>query len=341
VTGGSPAPPAGVPTPAGVSTPAGGPTPASYGGAGFRARSRGHADELGDVWGDCGIASEVAPLRRVLLARPPRTLDAVQDPEAWHMLARPDRAALDTAAARLGQTYMDLGVAVDWIDAPGAPPNLLFVRDLFVMTPEGAVLARMGAQVRAGEERACAAALAGLGVPLLASPRGHETLEGADALFLGGVVLIGVGLRTNAAGAARLEGVLRDQGIDSQRVAMPAAGVQHLLGVVTPIDAHRVLLREARATDAIRGALRDLGLDALPLPESPELVEGRGANLVAIRPGEVLMPEAPALQARLTALGVTCHAVDMGPYLAAAGGVACATGILRRDPSGARLRVPG
>lgn len=308
------------------------PTSATDGGPGFRGRGAAHAAELGTVWGACGADSEVGPLRRVLLARPPHTLDAVHDPEAWHMLARPDRRAIASAAAALAATYQGLGVGVDWIDAPKAPPNLLFARDLFVMTPEGAVLARMGAQVRAGEERACAAALSGLGVPLLATPRGRETLEGADALFLRGVVLIGVGLRTNRAGAARLQGVLADQGIDSRQVPMPAAGVQHLLGVVTPVDAARVLLRTARATDGIRGALRDLGLTALPLPESPELVVGRGANLVAVRPGEVVMPAAPALQARLEALGVRCHPVRMDPYLAAAGGVACATGILHRAP---------
>lgn len=308
---------------------------ATDGGPGFRARTQSHADELGTTWAACGAGSEVAPLRRVLLARPPTSLDAVEDPERWHMLKRPDRPALDAAAARLAEVYAALGVDVAWIDAPGAPPNLLFARDLFVMTPEGAVLARMGAQVRAGEERSCAVALAGLGVPILATPRGRETLEGADALFLGGSVLIGVGLRTNAAGAARLQGVLRDQGIDSQTIAMPAAGVQHLLGIVTPVDRTRVLLREARATDAIRGALRDRGLSALPLPEVPELTRGRGANLVALRPGEVVMPIAPDLQARLESSGVRCHPVDMGPYLAAAGGVACATGILSRDPAGA------
>ncbi|MEC8422407.1 MAG: arginine deiminase family protein, partial [Myxococcota bacterium] len=295
---------------------------------------RAHTEELGTHWSPCGVSSEVADLRRVLLSRPPRSLDAVTDPERWHMLARPDRAALDAAAERLAGAFAQLGVEVAWMHAPDAPPNLLFARDLFVMTPEGAVLARMGAEVRAGEERHCAAALAGLGIPIVATPRGRETLEGADALFFGGGVLIGVGLRTNIRGAARLQGVLRDQGIDSETVAMPARGVQHLLGVVTPVDRTRVLLREARTTDAIRGALRNRGLTCIPVPEAPELTRGRGANLVAIRPGEVIMPVAPALQARLEGLGVRCHPVDVGPYLAAAGGIACATGILERAPSG-------
>lgn len=306
-------------------------TPSTYGGHGFRGRDAAHRDEVGSLWSPCGVDSEVAPLKQVLLARPPRTLDAVDDPDAWLMLDTPDRRSLTAAANRLSATYARLGVQVAWIDAPQAPPNLLFARDLFVMTPEGAVLARMGAAVRAGEEKACAAALAGLGVPILATPRGHETLEGADALWLGDVVVIGVGLRTNAAGAARLAGVLRDQGVDAVTVDMPADGAQHLLGVVTPVGETRVLLREARATDAIRGVVADLGLDPLPLPEDPELVEGRGANLVAVRPGEVVMPEAPDLQARLEALGVTCHPVDMGPFLVTAGGVACATGIVHRE----------
>jgi len=305
---------------------------ATNGGPGFQPRVAPHAAEVGGLWSACGVDSEVAPLGQVLLARPPRTLDSVQDPEHWHMLRRPDRAALDAASARLAATYEDLGVAVSWLDAPDAPPNLVFARDLFVMTPEGAVLARMGAAVRAGEERACAAGLAALGVPILATPRGTETLEGADALFLGDRVVIGVGLRTNRAGARRLQGVLADQGIASTTVDMPADGVQHLLGIVTPVDGQRVLLREARATDGIRGVLRDLGLEPLSLPETPELVEGRGANLVAVGPGVVVMPRAPALQARLESLGIRCHPLDMGPYLDAAGGVACATGVLRRDP---------
>ena len=312
--------------------PTGGVT-ATDGGAAFQPRKGSHADDLGTIWSACGVDSEVAPLRQVLLARPPRTLDGVRDPEHWHMLRRPDRHAIESAAGRLADAYVACGVDVAWLDAPLAPPNLIFARDLFVMTPEGAVLARMGVGVRAGEERACAGALAQLGIPILASPRGQETLEGADALHLGGRVVIGVGLRTNRPGAARLQGVLADQGIESTLVQMPDRGVQHLLGIITPVDDGRVLLREARATDTIRGVLSDLGLESIPLPETAELVAGRGANLVAVRPGEVVMPQAPALQARLEALGIRCHAVDMGAYLDAAGGVACATGVLLRDPS--------
>jgi N-dimethylarginine dimethylaminohydrolase len=44
---------------------------------------------------------------------------------------------------------------------------LMFVSDLMVITPEGAVLARPASTVRVGEERWVARQLAELGVPIL------------------------------------------------------------------------------------------------------------------------------------------------------------------------------
>lgn len=307
---------------------------ATYGGPGFEFRNKTHAEDLGEHWLSCGARSSVSRLRHVLLARPPKSLAAIDDAEAWLMERIPDLAATQAAAGRLAAAWTGLGVEVSWIDTDGAPPNILFAADLFFMTAEGAIVSRLAGQARAGEERFVAAALAGLGVPILATPTGSATFEGADALWLGeDTVLVGVGLRTNSAGADLVEDVLGRQGALVVRVEMPANGAQHLLGVCTPLAEDLVLLRPQRASESLRAALGDTRCIELD-EDDPEVSVARGNNLVAVAPGEVLMPTgAPRLRERIEAAGVTTHAVDVSPYLDAAGAIGCATGILRRDIS--------
>ena len=70
--------------------------------------------------------------------------------------------------------------------------------DLFVMTSQGAVLARPASTVRAGEERWVAKRLADIGIPVIKILTGQATFEGADLMWIDqGTAVIGKGLRTN------------------------------------------------------------------------------------------------------------------------------------------------
>jgi hypothetical protein len=146
---------------------------AAYGGPGWAGRDTSLRDEIGGIWAACGIDSEWASLRAVLLHRPGPELAASAEPNAALMLATLDLAKAQAQHDELAQAYRDLGVAVHAIE-PEAPvrPNQMFAADLFFMTPEGAVLARPASPVRAGEERQVASRLAALGVPILRSLRG-------------------------------------------------------------------------------------------------------------------------------------------------------------------------
>ncbi|MET9704094.1 hypothetical protein [Streptomyces griseus] len=123
-----------------------------------------HAEEVaaGAVWTPCGYRSETAALRSVLLVRPPDSVGAVRRPGASLMVGPVDlpamRAQCDALADRLRDDEVEVHLA-----APEASPNVVFARDLFWMTPAGAVLARMASAQRAGEERHAALALAGAG----------------------------------------------------------------------------------------------------------------------------------------------------------------------------------
>jgi N-dimethylarginine dimethylaminohydrolase len=71
----------------------------------------------------------------------------------------------------------------------------------------------------------------------------------------------------------------------------------------------------------------------LELPADEELTRRRGMNFVAVGPSAVLMPSGcPGIRRRLEMEGISARCVDVGEYLKAAGGLACLTGILSRDP---------
>ena len=309
-------------------------TDATYGGPGWRPRSRPHHEELdGSTWSACGLSSEVGPLRQVVLAWPGSELELKEPPDRWLMLRRPDLPRLQAQCEALAAAYERHGVRVH-IARPDRPPrpNHIFQRDLFFMTPEGAGLGRPAAQQRAGEERVVAETLARLGVPILRTLRGCATFEGADALWLDDrTVLVGVGLRTNQAAFEVLASVLAEVGAVAVPVPMPSSGIQHLLGVVNFVDRDLAALRPAISLPGLRERLEAAGVQAIELRESDE-VRSRGAlNFVTLEPRKLLMPaDCPRTRARYEAEGIEVHEADVSEYLAAAGGIGCATGILER-----------
>lgn len=319
------------PTPKPGSEPAG-PLPSTLMGPGWRPRTASHAEELkrGGIWGGYGVRSEVAPLTAVLLTWPGDGLAFAGDPADWLMDARPDLVRMREEAEGVADAYTRAGVEVRWMRPEGAaPPNLVFACDLFFMTPEGAILARMAAEQRAGEERYAAAALASAGVPLLATPTGHATFEGADALWLAeDLVMVGLGRRTNEAGFRTVGRVLADQGVRCVGVDLPPT-VQHLLGAVNLVD--RDLAVAWGATPSLRAALAEAGVRTLDFIDDDEVVHGRALNFVTLAPREVLMPAGnPRTRARLEAAGVRVTERPVSQYLRAAGAIGCLTGVLGR-----------
>lgn len=308
---------------------------ASFGGPGWRPRPGAHADEVaaGRLWAPYRVRSEVAPLEAVLLAWPGPELDVPGDPDRFLLLDHVSVPAIQREALAIADFFRAQGVRVHSFRPPVAPPpNFIFLRDLFFMTPEGAVLGRPAGEQRAGEERWAAEALAQAGVPILRTLTGRATFEGADALWLRpDLVLLGLGLRTDPAGADQVAGVLADQGVSALRVALPRTGVQHLLGVLTPLDIDLAAVHGGHASPALLGILGDLGIAPLLLPPGPELGERRSNNFVALGPRRVVMPAGcPETRARYEAHGVACAEIAVGEYVKAAGALGCLTGILSR-----------
>jgi len=158
---------------------------AAYGGAGWSPRTSSLREEIGTLWGDCGVCREWAPLEAVLLHRPGTDLLGSTKPDQLQMLGDLDLRKAQAEHDSLAQMYREMGVSVVYVEPETRPPpNLMFVADLLFMTPEGAILGRPASTVRAGEERWVAERLARLGVPILRSVRGSGTFEGADAAWI-------------------------------------------------------------------------------------------------------------------------------------------------------------
>jgi N-dimethylarginine dimethylaminohydrolase len=316
--------------------------PVAYQGTGWSPRHDPHRDELdGRSWSRCGLDSEWGRLRQVVLTLPRTDWPAPHDWERVQYLEPVDFRALDEELRRYADALGALGVEVHVASAPPAgdgPPlyNAVFVRDQFFATPEGVLVGRMGSRPRAGEERHIAERLARLGAPILRTVRGRGCFEAADALWLTPrLVAIGTGNRTNLEGAAQVTAMLAELGVKALTVPLPA-GIQHLLGILQVIGPRTAVLRRDKPlAPVLRQRLIDLGFRLVALDAGDEITRGQAMNFVTVAEEEVVMlADRPETQAALAAAGFRVHAtVHAENLLRAAGGLACATGVLERDLS--------
>jgi N-dimethylarginine dimethylaminohydrolase len=253
------------------------------------------------------------------------------------MLSLPDVDRAREQHMQLAATYEAAGISVHWVAPPLSltvtpTPNQLFVADLFVMTPEGAIVGRPASTVRAGEERWVARRLADLGIPILRAVRGYGTFEGADAMWLdAGTVLLGRGLRTNDEGARQVTATLHELGIEVVQVELPF-GTMHLMGQLRILDRDLALVWPHRLAYVAVEVLRQRGYQLILVPDEEEASSHSAINVVTLGPRELLMPAGcPRTQSFLERYGVTCHTVEISGLAKAAGGIGCMTGILSRQ----------
>jgi len=311
----------------------------AYGGPGWEPRAAPLRGELGTHWSRCGIDSEWRPLKAVLLHAPGGELEAaLEDPRAHLFGEAPDGAVCRSQHEALARAYREAGVAVHRVAPPSLPPpNQMFVADLVVMTPEGAILARPASEVRAGEERWVARALSELGIPILRSVRGGGTFEGADLMWIGpGAVLLARGLRTNAEGAAQVGALLEEMGVEVVGTELPP-GTMHLMGQLRIVDEGLAIAWPGRFPAEAAEGMEERGIRVVHLPGEAltEAREGFSLNFVVLGPRHILMPAGnPCSRAFYEGLGIRCATVEVGELGKAAGSIGCLTGVLEREMDG-------
>ncbi|MTI95938.1 MAG: amidinotransferase [Firmicutes bacterium] len=289
-------------------------------------------NDMPDFWGDWGVASEVEPLKAVLLRRPGPEIESFDhahvrfkapvDPEKF-------RAQHDALAA----IYRDHGVQVYYVDNQRPDrPNAVFMRDLVFMTPEGAIIGRPAMRERRGEERYAAEALAALGVPILRTINGAGIFEGANALWVDcQTVILATGSRTNRDGYEQVEYELRRLGVNEIIPMQIPYGHAHIDGLLNLASQEIAMVHAPQVPYDVCAALRKRGYRILEAPSQTEAKETLGVNFVAIRPGLVVQPSGnPRCREELEKHGVEVITAEFDEILKGWGAVHCVTAFLKR-----------
>jgi N-dimethylarginine dimethylaminohydrolase len=310
---------------------------AAYGGDNWSQRDASHAEEIGHIWACCGIDSEWRNLKSVLLHSPGEELNAAQDDhESVQMLDAVDLVRAKEEHAAMVDAFRAVQVEVHFVE-PDLPcqPNQMFCADLFVMTPQGAILARPASTVRAGEERWVARKLAVLGIPLLATLTGNACFEGADLMWIDETTaMIGRGLRTNDEAITQIKALLAGMNIELIAVDMPF-GTMHFMGMLRIVDHDLAICWPRRTPHRAVRLLQERGYTVKFPAFADDLPSHRGINFVTLGPRRILMVSGLSkIQSTYESLGIECLTCPTDELSRAAGNVGCLTGVLQREQIG-------
>jgi N-dimethylarginine dimethylaminohydrolase len=298
----------------------------------------------GAVW---GVDNDVGRIRSILMHAPGPEMSVVDitkrlpeigsfgDPKlGWYFQSdTPPEIPLMQAqhAAFVAQLQAE-GVEVHFMDGEvGIRLKQCYTRDPFIMVKGGAIVCRMGARIRRGEELAVTRTLARIGVPILRTISGTGVMEGGSFAWLNEkTCAIGVGVRVNREGALQVGEVLARQGVELLIVDLPGYDI-HLDVSFLMIDRDVALINPQGLPFSFLEELTDRGIRVIEIDpaDDPWIV-----NSLAIAPGKLIMAEGATNRTldRLAAAGVSWTTMPYAAMHKNGGGLHCSTTPLRRDP---------
>ncbi|MDP9483423.1 MAG: arginine deiminase family protein [Chloroflexota bacterium] len=274
-----------------------------------------------------GAQSMTAPLHDVLVKRPgPAFGRAFDDPAHGFRhpvdldVARREHDAFVNVLSGLGPTVHVLDVETD-------SPDLIYLFDPLLVTDAGAIPLRSAKPNRQPEALEVERWTIDRGIPTIGRISAPGTVDGGDTFWLRPDLLcIGHTLRTNALGAGQLAELV---GGDVRIFDLPYAGgpaeLLHLLSVISPVADDLAVVYLPLLPVALWELLNEFGFRLLPVPA--EEFPTQGCNVLAVRPGVVILAEGnPATARALAAAGCEVHtypATEIG--INGSGGPTCLT----------------
>ncbi len=216
-------------------------------------------------------------------------------------LARAQHAAYEAALA-------ELGWRVEALPALDEHPDCVFVEDPVVVLDEVAIVTRLGAESRRGEEAGLAEAVAGYRELLRIKAPG--TLEGGDMMRIGKTLYVGLSQRTNIAGLQQLAQLTAPFGYWVTPVEV--RGCLHLKSACCHLGDGVVLANRAW-----------LDMDAFCGVQFVDVVEPHAANVLRVGTTLLMPTSYPQTQAMLEARGYAVRTVDTSELIKADAGVTC------------------
>ena len=250
------------------------------------------------------IQTMTAPLRRVFVRRPGTDVSRWRE-YGWH--AEPDSARLSAEHEALCEALAQAGADVV-VGEPTQSGNVdaIYVFDPALTSNAGAILLRPGKDSRRDEVAAMRADLNANGIAIAAELTAPALAEGGDTLWLDDTTLVvGLGYRTNAIGAAQIAVAL--PAVDVLTVDLPhhrgRGEVLHLLSLISPLDDDLALAYLPLLPVRLVQLLEKQGVRIVEVPD--EEFESMGCNVLALAPRVGLALDGnPETRKRLEAAGV-------------------------------------
>ncbi len=283
-----------------------------------------------------GSQSMIAPLKRVMVRRPNEAFGKA-DPEKWHYTSQPNLEIAHQEHDDLVGLLRQAGSEIIYHDQP--MPNhadSIFVFDPALITKAGAVMLRMGKELRQGEESAMADAFIAADIPIHYTLYGDALAEGGDLLWVDhNTLAVGLGFRTNAEGVRQLAEALNPLGITVMPVELPyftgPDACLHLLSMISIVDEKLAVVYPPLMSVPFWQYLQEQGFNFVEVPA--EEFDTMAPNVLALAPGQCLMLAGnPITQQRLAQAGcevLTYQGNEIS--LKAEGGATCLTRPLWRE----------
>ena len=204
-----------------------------------------------------------------------------------------------------------LGVQV--ISLPGEPdlPDAVFIEDPAIVLDEVAVIAMMGAVRRRAEVESLIGVLSQFRPLMFLEP--PATLEGGDRMKVDRTLFVGVSGRTNKAGIAQLQRVVR--AYDYEVKAVEVSGCLHLTTACSYVGNNTVLLNRSWVD-----ATQFRGFDLIDTPAE----EPWAANTIEVEDaGLIVSASFPRTADLLSARGFKVYASDISELEKAEAGLSC------------------
>ncbi len=260
------------------------------------------------------IRNEGTALRRVILAPPLKEYTNFTDLAAHNFTKKPDKGRAIKQHAYLRDLIKSFDIEVITVQELGGHPNSVFVRDLAVVTPDGALIMRMGLQSRRNEENWMAQELSNRHIPIIDRIIEPATAEGGDVILAGDVAFAGQSSRTNEVGTDQVARILLRMGYRVRIGKIPAPYV-HIGGAMSVIAPDRILCSE----DVFPKSYFD-GFETLTVPRSAF----SSGNVITIRPNEVIADSSNKQTIEiLRNNNVIVHDIDLSEFIAGTGGPSC------------------
>ncbi|MEK6221960.1 MAG: arginine deiminase family protein [Chloroflexota bacterium] len=275
-----------------------------------------------------GSQSMVAALKRVVVRKPDSAFGNA-DPLRWHYTAQPEIEEAVNEHNDFVSMLEQAGVEVIYHQEELSDhADAIFVHDPVIVSNRGAILLKMGKELRRGEPEAIGKSLEKYGVPIHYQMHGEALAEGGDLLWLDQDTLaVGQGYRTNAIGLQQLQESMPE--VNCLPVQLPyylgPEACLHLMSFISMVDNDIAVVYLPLIPVPFLQELESRKIKIVEVPDSE--FDSMGPNVLAISPGQCLMLAGnPITKNRLSAAGCEVATYTGNEIsLKAEGGATCLT----------------